>query len=138
MGEVLAWTTALPARPGTTPADVASAARSARKKAAKRLRQAVRAGRPELLHRARKAIKRARYATELVEGTSAKRVKRYKRLQDVLGEHQDCVIAAELLHRLGAATVTEPGRNGFTYGVLWQREQVLAAKARKKAAKLKA
>src|SRR5207248_8313786 len=52
----------------------------------------------EELHKLRIRAKRARYAAELVPG-GGKRVKRYldalKELQDVLGEHQDTVVAEE-------------------------------------------
>jgi CHAD domain-containing protein len=53
------------------------------------------------LHRVRKAVKRARYAAELADaaGVSGMRryVKRAKAVQDVLGEHQDAAVAAEVL-----------------------------------------
>jgi CHAD domain-containing protein len=53
------------------------------------------------LHGLRKAVKRARYAAELAgaAGVSGmhRYVKRAKALQDVLGEHQDAVIATEVL-----------------------------------------
>jgi CHAD domain-containing protein len=110
--------------------------RKAQRSARKRLKKALAADSTELLHRARKAVKRARYATELtapVAGKSAsKRVKVYKRVQDALGEHQDSVIAAATLRRLGAAA-TAPDQNGFTFGLLYEREQVAAERARRKA-----
>lgn len=50
---------------------------------------------PELLHRARKAAKRARYAAEAVgDGETASR---WEDVQDALGEHHDCVIALRRL-----------------------------------------
>jgi CHAD domain-containing protein len=55
----------------------------------------------EDLHNLRKAGKRTRYAAELAGDT--KLVKRAKRLQDELGEHQDAVVAAERLRELAAA-----------------------------------
>ena len=62
----------------------------------------------ELLHRARKAAKRARYAAELVAPAvgkrAEKRVERFRQLQDVLGEHQDSVQAEAILLRLGRST----------------------------------
>ncbi|HEU5266938.1 MAG TPA: CHAD domain-containing protein, partial [Jatrophihabitans sp.] len=82
---------------------------------------------PEMLHRARKAAKRARYAAELVEPAVGKRatkhVDRLKDLQDVLGEHQDSVQSMRILLRLGATTGGKARRNGFTYGLLYQREE---------------
>jgi CHAD domain-containing protein len=60
------------------------------------------------LHELRIQVKRARYAAELAapsRGAKARRfVKDAKRLQDVLGEHQDAVVAAEKLRELAVAT----------------------------------
>ena len=52
------------------------------------------------LHELRKLGKRARYAAELAGHASV--VKRAKELQDVLGEHQDAVVAEETLRGLAA------------------------------------
>lgn len=58
------------------------------------------------LHEVRKAVKRARYAAELAAATgtkgTGKYLKRAKQLQDVLGDHQDAVVAAEVLREAGA------------------------------------
>ena len=54
----------------------------------------------EELHAARIRVKRARYAAEL-EGDKAY-VQAAKRLQDVLGEHQDAVVAIGKLRDLAA------------------------------------
>lgn len=65
------------------------------------------------LHEVRKAAKRARYAAEVaapVVGKPARRVaKGYRRVQDVLGEHQDSATARALLRdlRRGAAESEE-------------------------------
>ena len=71
------------------------------------------------LHEARKAYKRARYAVEVFApsgGKPAKQlVKRLTDLQDVLGAHQDSVVARELLHELGP--------DNFWFGVLWARQE---------------
>jgi CHAD domain-containing protein len=71
------------------------------------------------LHDARKAYKRARYAVEVyapAAGKPAKRfVKRLTDLQDVLGAHQDSVVARELLHDLGP--------DSFWFGVLYGRQE---------------
>ena len=60
------------------------------------------------LHAARIRVKRARYAAELTAhelGPAGKRfVSAAKKLQDVLGEHQDAVVAEEWLTRFGAAS----------------------------------
>src|SRR3954464_10157667 len=59
----------------------------------------------EDLHAVRKKGKRARYAAELAG--RKKLVKRAKKLQDVLGEHQDAVVAAERLRELAAGSAPE-------------------------------
>jgi CHAD domain-containing protein len=93
----------------------------------------------DVLHSARKAGKRTRYVAELTEpvlGTPAsKLVKRATRLQDVLGEHQDSIVAAELLRRLGAAAAKARGENGFTFGMLYAEEQRHADTSRRKLGK---
>jgi CHAD domain-containing protein len=81
----------------------------------KRLRNAVRAL-PELppdpaLHAVRIKAKRARYAAEVMEpafGRPARDfAKALTRVQDVLGEHQDAVVAGRWL-RATALTMTDP------------------------------
>ena len=107
----------------------------------KRLQAAAAAepARDELMHRARKAAKRARYAAEVAEpvlGKAARRlVARDKRLQDELGELQDAVVAGQFLRRAGAEIGVRPGENGFTIGVLWQLEQERAQRERERARK---
>jgi CHAD domain-containing protein len=140
LAELKAWhqpafveTTANPA------ASVDTYVRKAIKALSKRLKQAARADdADELLHRARKAAKRARYTAELAEPAldkpARRLVKRAKRLQDVLGEHQDSIVASEFLLRLGATAGTRPGENGFTYGVLYAYEQQRAESPRLAAA----
>ena len=53
------------------------------------------------LHELRKAVKHARYAAELADATGVKGargyVKRAKRVQDILGDHQDGVVASRVL-----------------------------------------
>lgn len=104
----------------------------ATKKLDKRLDRAIEAhlaGDPEtdhLLHQARKAGKRARYAVELaapVLGAKAdKIIAARKDLQDVLGDHQDSIVAADFLRTEGARIGLRSGHNGFTYGLLYGRE----------------
>jgi CHAD domain-containing protein len=94
----------------------------AERKADKRLRKA---GDAEALHSARKAAKRLRYVAELAAATDptlASVAKKGKSRQTDLGEHQDAVVAADFLRRLGAAVGTTPGHNGFTYGLLMANE----------------
>lgn len=94
--------------------------RAARRQVRRRLH---RAGTDDhLLHQARKAAKRARYAAELAEPALGKPARRQrkaaKRLQTRLGQHQDAVTAAGVLLEL-ARTVEGPG--AFTLGVLYER-----------------
>ena len=113
-------------------------ARKAAHKADKRLASGVSAGDGAQLHRARKAAKRARYAAESVEplaaSTNAKRTrKHYKRIQTILGDHQDTVVARAALRRMAAATGGTADENGFTFGLLYARERQLARDARREA-----
>ena len=62
-----------------------------------------------------------------------KQVKRYRQLQDLLGEHQDSQISAALIRRLGAQAGTTGGENGFAFGVLYEQERRRASVARRQA-----
>ncbi|MEP7088935.1 MAG: CYTH and CHAD domain-containing protein [Nocardioidaceae bacterium] len=77
------------------------------------------------LHEVRKAAKRVRYAAEPLvpqHGTAAERfVKAATRVQSVLGDHQDSVIAQQELRRLADEAVAD-GDDSFTFGVLHARE----------------
>jgi CHAD domain-containing protein len=110
--------------------------RKADRKVANRLAAAN--GNAELLHRARKAAKRARYAGELVQllgsGKAGKQAARNEAWQELLGEHQDCLVGAQLLRRLGGVAGTTPDENGFTFGLLYQRQLQRAAELREQAA----
>jgi len=83
------------------------------------LDRALAAGEDHELHEARKAYKRARYAVEVFEpsvGKPAKQlVKALTDLQDVLGAHQDSVVARELLEQWGS--------DSFHFGILWARQE---------------
>ncbi|MFI9046500.1 CHAD domain-containing protein [Streptomyces sp. NPDC053427] len=87
-------------------------------------------GRDEALHAARKAAKRLRYATEAarpVLGKPAQKfTKRTKRVQQLLGDHQDSVVARGALREL-ATQAQRAGEGGFTFGLLYGREEALAA-----------
>jgi len=76
--------------------------------------------RDELVHAVRKAAKRLRYAIEvarpLAPGTVTRALARFTALQDLLGEHQDAVVAQAQLQALG----------GFTCGLLYQQERDIA------------
>jgi CHAD domain-containing protein len=79
----------------------------------------------EELHKVRKVGKRARYAAELAGRTTF--VKRAKRFQDVLGDHQDAVVAAERLRELAAQA--GPGQ-ALAAGRLIEREEERRTDAR--------
>ena len=118
---------------------VTKRARRAERKADRRLNKAIEAGDDALLHRARKAAKRARYAAELrvpVDKGAKGTAKHYKKIQRVLGDHQDGVVASATLHRLAITAGTTVGENGFTYGLLYAREQRAAEAARQKVREL--
>src|SRR5438552_3987255 len=95
-----------------------------------RLRKAVRklpdAPANEELHAVRKKGKRARYAAELAGWK--KPVKRARKLQDVLGEHQDAVVAAARLRELAAGSTPE---QALVAGRLVEREEERRLQARK-------
>lgn len=132
------WATDLPMTAPPTRKSLKSAARKARRKADRRLVEAIGSHDDALLHRARKAAKRARYAVELSgeEAKQAKEGKHYKRIQRVLGDYQDSVVAAETLYRLGISAGTAPGENGFTFGLLYARERQLQKELRDKTRRL--
>jgi CHAD domain-containing protein len=82
----------------------------------------------EELHAVRIAVKRARYAAELAEGTVGKPASRFiaaaKRLQDVLGEHQDAAVAEQVVRELlEDATASVPVEAAFAAGMLAERQR---------------
>jgi CHAD domain-containing protein len=110
------------------PAAVAKAGKKVRK-AAKAARHAGGAAdRDDAIHRIRKRAKRLRYTAD---ATGAKKVsKRAKKLQSLLGDHQDSVVSREhLIQQAEAAHAA--GEDTFTYGLLYQREADLAAESRR-------
>jgi CHAD domain-containing protein len=143
LADLAAWVR----QPPTTPAarqpaaSITALVRRADRTVTRTITAANATGDVQLLHRVRKAAKRARYAAEAAEPivgrrAAAREAKKYQRLQDLLGEHQDSLISAGLLRRLGASAGTTPGENGFAFGVLYEREEHNARAARKKARKL--
>lgn len=82
------------------------------------------------IHEARKKTKRTRYAAEAARpalGEPAKSlVKSMKSLQNLLGEHQDSVMARGTLREL-SAVAHAAGESAFTYGLLYGREERRAA-----------
>jgi CHAD domain-containing protein len=81
------------------------------------------------LHEARKAYKRARYAVEVFAPAAGKPgdqlIKRLTDLQDVLGAHQDSVVAREILRELARGA-----GDGFPYGVLYARQEQVGVEMR--------
>jgi CHAD domain-containing protein len=124
----------LTAEAGRPAADVLpAAARRARRQAARRMHRAWHTqpgpARDEALHQARKSARRARYAAEVIEpvaGAKAARfAKRMKKVQSVLGEHQDSVIARRVARDLGVSAHLA-GENAFSYGLLYGRDACAA------------
>jgi CHAD domain-containing protein len=99
----------------------------------RRMRRARRArpGQPRdvALHQARKAAKRARYAGEAMApaiGTKSSRFTgQMKKVQSVLGDHQDAVIARDMERELGIRAHLA-GENAFSYGLLYGRDACTA------------
>ncbi|MYT32185.1 MULTISPECIES: CYTH and CHAD domain-containing protein [unclassified Streptomyces] len=85
--------------------------------------------RDEALHSARKAAKRTRYAAEAATpalGRPARKfTRRAKQLQQLLGDHQDSVVARAALREL-ATQAHGAGESGFTFGLLHGRQEALA------------
>jgi CHAD domain-containing protein len=95
------------------------------KKLRKRVRATADEPSDEELHAIRKQGKRTRYAFELAG--DGKLVKRAKALQDVLGAHQDSVVAEERLRALAGA---EHPIDALVAGRLIERERERRAEAR--------
>ncbi|GII93279.1 CYTH and CHAD domain-containing protein [Sinosporangium siamense] len=87
-----------------------------------------------LMHDVRKAAKRARYTAEALSpvlgGTLPELAKRAEAVQDILGLHQDGVVAQEVLEK-EARAAREAGEDTFTYGVLTGIEREVADRAHK-------
>jgi CHAD domain-containing protein len=102
----------------------------------RKLRKAVKALPPDPpddeLHAVRIRGKRARYAAELAEGTVGKPARRFvkdaKRFQDVVGEHQDAVVAEERIRDLLGRTASAPAH--LAGGRLIERERARRREAR--------
>src|SRR4051794_697272 len=126
--DLRAWHEQPPLRAERPAADAADYLRGARRKVRRRLKSAKEApDRDTAMHRARKAAKRLRYTAELSEpelGASAEKARRRaKKVQERLGQRQDSVVAADFLLWAGRVAGTTPGENGFTFGLLYQRER---------------
>jgi len=77
------------------------------------------------LHQARKAAKRARYASEAMTPAIGRKARRFarqmKKVQSVLGDHHDTVIARRAERELGISAYLA-GENAFSYGLLYERD----------------
>jgi CHAD domain-containing protein len=108
---------------------VAHSYRRLRKRIGRAAGQPAGEARDTAFHEARKAAKRARYAADVlvpVTGTSARRfAKRMKKIQSVLGDHQDTVFARAAIRSLGVRAHLA-GDNAFTYGLLYERDTDVA------------
>ncbi len=125
----------LTARAGLPASDVLPAAVDRmRRRVRRRMRraQSTPAGpdRDAALHEARKAAKDARYAAEaagLGFGKPARQfAKRMKKVQTVLGDHHDAVVARGTVREIGVQAHLA-GENAFSFGVLYERDSQLAA-----------
>jgi CHAD domain-containing protein len=117
-----------PTMPGAEPAQLTidSAYKKVRK-AAKAAAEAGEAEKDDALHRIRKGAKRLRYtASAIGDGTISDRA---KRIQTLLGDHQDSVVSRAHLSR-EAETAHAVGEDTFTYGLLYQLEDDLAQRSR--------
>jgi CHAD domain-containing protein len=107
--------------PDTGEDDPLKRARKSLDKADRLLDEATLTGQDEPLHEARKAYKQARYAIEVFEspvGQPAKTlINKLTDLQDVLGAHQDSVVAREILQELAS-----DAEDAFPYGILSARQ----------------
>lgn len=114
------------------PASVARAYRRVKSDMREVVAQPVGAQRDLAMHETRKAAKRLRYATEAVKptvGKPAQRLRRrLKKVQTLLGEHQDAVVSRPVLRELAVQAHLEGG-NGFTYGLMHAAEATRAAHA---------
>ncbi len=85
------------------------------------------------LHETRKAAKRARYAAEVARPAlgrpAARFANRMKKVQSVLGAHQDAVLARATARDIGIEAY-RAGENSFSFGLLHERahQQALAAR----------
>jgi CHAD domain-containing protein len=86
-----------------------------------------------LMHTARKAAKRARYVTETLEPVFGRRVSRMAkaaaRVQQVLGDHQDCAVTRDYLAGPAFEAIPDPD-DRFVLGRLHAREEATSERLR--------
>jgi CHAD domain-containing protein len=106
-----------------------AAVRKAYRQAKRRMRRAGNAPpgqrRDTGLHEARKSARRARSAAEAATPAVGKKAgtfaKRMKKVQSVIGEHHDTVLARQAARELGIGAHLA-GENAYSYGLLGERE----------------
>ncbi len=141
LDELTAEPPLLPRAGRRAPAELAKAVARDYRKTARRIAAAYALppgpDRDVALHQARKAAKRTRYAAEAARPAAGRPARRFakqiKKVQTVLGDHQDSVIARQADRELGVGAHLA-GENAFSYGLLYQRaagqgEQLQAAAA---------
>lgn len=99
------WVDDPPTKARVRRSELAAAGDRAADRANKRTRRAIARGEPELIHRARKTVKRARYANEVAAAGRRpvrRRLRQLSGMQDNLGEYQDAVVTADLAESLVA------------------------------------
>jgi CHAD domain-containing protein len=115
---------AAPARE-VLPAAVRRAYRQARRRMRTARHTPAGPARDTALHQARKSARRARYAAEAASPAAGKQARRFarqmKRVQSVLGDQHDAVLARQAGRDLGIGAHLA-GENAFTYGLLYERE----------------
>lgn len=109
------------------PTTVAAAGKKVQKAAKAARRADGAADRDHAIHRIRKRAKLLRYTADAVGAKTVS--KRAKKVQSLLGDHQDSVVSREHLSEQAAAAHAA-GEDTFTYGLLYQREADLAAECR--------
>ncbi len=125
--------------PGNAPAAVVAPdlIRSSYKKLRKAAARIHDQSTPEELHAVRRRAKRLRYTLHAFEGFYGEAadgiLRALRRLQDVLGEHQDAQVAAKrLMAMVEARTRKLTPATAFAAGICAEREQALAAKMRRR------
>jgi CHAD domain-containing protein len=102
------------------PAAVGRSFRKARRRMRAACKEPAGPARDTRLHAARKSAKRARYAAEAavpVAGSDARRFAgQMKKVQSVLGDHQDTVVGRQVTRRLGISAQLA-GESAFAYGL---------------------
>lgn len=111
--------------PGGDRVSLDSLARRELRRVRKAVRRLPREPAPDELHELRKLGKRARYAAELAGNDDV--VQRARKLQDVLGAHQDSVVAEGCLRTIAAAVAPA---EALAAGRLIERERLRRAEAR--------